>query len=93
MVLAGVCRQSYEHPPSPGHAAELPFVFHNLDEFEYTQEELHLADSVSQFWGNFVKYGNPNGESGEQGEGYCAEEECKVRDMAQQLAACYTRQN
>ena len=82
MILAYVDSHAYEHPSSLGHAAELPFVFHNLDG---SQEELHLADSVSQFWGNFVKYGNPNGQSGEQGEGYCAEEECKVRDMAQQL--------
>jgi len=74
--------KSYKHPPFPGHAAELPFVFHTLEDFVCTQEELQLADSASQFWGNFVKYGNPNGQSAEQGEGYCAEEECKVCDVA-----------
>jgi len=61
-----------------GHVAEIPFVFHTDEILEYTQEELYLADSISQYWGNFVKYGNPNRESAEQGKGYCVEEECKV---------------
>jgi len=64
-----------------GHVAEIPFVFHTDEILEYTQEELYLADSISQYWGNFVKYGNPNGQSAEQREGYCAEEECKVADI------------
>ena len=82
LLCSSYSGKSYEHPPFPGHAAELPFVFHTLEDYVCTQEELQLADSASMFWGNFVKYGNPNGQSAEQGEGYCAEEECKVCNVA-----------
>ena len=42
-----------------GHGAELPYVFHTLEDL-YTGHEKELADIVSRYWGNFVNTGNPN---------------------------------
>jgi len=52
--------------PFLGHAVELPFVFHTatLAGFNYTQDELTLANTMVQYWTNFAHYGNPNGPSG-----------------------------
>ncbi len=44
---------------STGHGAELAYVFHNLKPLT-TPEEKQLADTVSQYWGQFVKTGDPN---------------------------------
>ena len=42
-----------------GHAAELPYVFHTLEDM-YSGHDEELADTVSRYWGNFVNTGNPN---------------------------------
>lgn len=46
-----------------GHSAELPYVFGtvSLAGFKFTEDEEKLSDSMMQYWGNFIKYGNPNG--------------------------------
>jgi carboxylesterase type B len=41
------------------HAAELPYVFHTLEDM-YSGHDEELADTVSRYWGNFVNTGNPN---------------------------------
>ena len=41
------------------HAAELPYVFHNLSEGA-TAEERKLADEMHLRWVNFIKNGDPN---------------------------------
>ena len=46
--------------PHLGHGAELAYMFH-LSDVNFTPEEEELADYVSSAWGNFVKYGDPNG--------------------------------
>ncbi len=43
----------------PGHAAELPYVFLDLDALQSPAEKL-LAGIVSKYWGTFVKTGDPN---------------------------------
>ena len=42
-----------------GHGAELPYVFHTLED-EYSRQQREVADEVSRYWGNFVKYGDPS---------------------------------
>ena len=64
-----------------GHGAELPYVFHTceLTGCKYTPEERELADTVSEYWGNFVNTGNPNQPPGQQDiEGSCEAEGCTV---------------
>lgn len=45
------------------HTAEVPYVFHTLDQLDRPWEPLdrHLADQMSSYWVNFVTTGNPNG--------------------------------
>lgn len=46
------------------HAAEIPYVFDNLDAIDRTQHEAwdhELADIISGYWVSFAKNGNPNG--------------------------------
>ena len=50
-----------------GHSAELPFVFGtvslaNMSNITFSENEKILSNSMMQYWGNFVKYGNPNGD-------------------------------
>lgn len=48
------------------HAADLAYVFgiESLTEFEYTDEERQLSKRMIEYWTNFAKYSNPNGEDG-----------------------------
>jgi para-nitrobenzyl esterase len=62
-------------PPSPRakelqafHAGEIPYVFNVVPSkdpreagFAYTDVDSKLADTMSSYWVNFVKTGNPNG--------------------------------
>ena len=62
-------------PPSPRaaelgafHAGEIPYVFNVIPStdpreagFTYTDTDRTLADTMSNYWINFVKSGNPNG--------------------------------
>ncbi len=48
------------------HSGDLAFVFNNVGRFAaddnlWTQDDALLADSMSTYWTNFAKYGNPNG--------------------------------
>ena len=48
------------------HSAEIIYVFDNLDirttrEWPYTDYDRKLADTMSQYWVNFAKTGDPNG--------------------------------
>jgi para-nitrobenzyl esterase len=47
------------------HAAEIAYVFDNLDAIDRTEHEAwdhKLADIMSAYWVNFAKTGQPNGE-------------------------------
>ncbi|CAK7227540.1 hypothetical protein SBRCBS47491_006604 [Sporothrix bragantina] len=47
------------------HGAEVPFVFDNLDAQDghtWSAADRAVASSVSAYWANFIKTGNPNGE-------------------------------
>ena len=45
------------------HAAELVYMFDNLDAFPWASddEDRRLADLMAAYWVNFVKHGDPNG--------------------------------
>ena len=47
------------------HASELPLVFRKTEvpavNFSMTPEEIQLSDAMGQYWTNFAKTGNPNG--------------------------------
>ena len=47
-----------------GHASELPYLFNtvSLAGYTFSNNETVLSDSIMQYWGNFVKYSNPNGD-------------------------------
>ena len=51
-----------------GHGVELPFVFHTapLGGYNYTHDELILANTMVQYWTNFAHYGDPNGASSDE---------------------------
>jgi para-nitrobenzyl esterase len=53
------------------HAAEIPFVFHTLpDGFSFDPGEALLSLQMVEFWTNFARYGNPNGEYGTRWPSY-----------------------
>lgn len=51
------------------HASELPFVFHLMEVHDpnlnltLTAQEYALSQTIIQYWTNFAKFGNPNGNS------------------------------
>ena len=49
------------------HGAELPFVFHTAENmgYEFTEEEIFLSRVMVNYWTNFVKAANPNGNNPE----------------------------
>ena len=57
-------------PPSnkqtigPFHAAEIPFVFGSYEKtIGYSKEDIKLAELMQNYWVNFAKNGNPNGDN------------------------------
>lgn len=44
------------------HGSELPFVFRSISlrNYTFTKDEEKLADSITNYWGNFAYTGNPN---------------------------------
>ncbi len=65
MFASSVCLSA------PGHAVELPYVFHTatLGGFHYTPDELVLSDTLINYWTNFARYGNPNGKGDHDARG------------------------
>jgi para-nitrobenzyl esterase len=45
------------------HAAEIKYVFKNIDTTRYSQDDVNLAEMMASYWTNFAKYGDPNGEN------------------------------
>jgi len=62
----------FTHPqPGPAkdaymtfHSSELPYVFNNLNKSDrpWTAADREIAELMSNYWVNFIKTGNPNGE-------------------------------
>jgi para-nitrobenzyl esterase len=48
-------------PRGAGHAAEIPYVFDHLDKNQFGAEDQQLANAMINYWANFAKTGNPNG--------------------------------
>ena len=54
-----------EHPEFGAfHTGEMPYVFNNLKMLDrpWTEIDMNVAETMSSYWVNFVKTGNPNGE-------------------------------
>jgi len=45
------------------HSSELPFVFSTLSIYPHTDQEVTLGHMVTQYWTNFAKTQDPNGEN------------------------------
>ncbi len=46
------------------HAAEIPFIFGSYDKtIGYSKEDIKLAELMQDYWVNFAKNGNPNGDN------------------------------
>lgn len=60
---ANSCALRDPEPEGPIHAAELIYVFDNLQlcAVSWTQGDRRLEDLMSSYWVNFAKTGNPNG--------------------------------
>ena len=45
------------------HGSEIPYVFASLDQVNlpWTEEDRRIADTMSSYWANYIKSGNPNG--------------------------------
>jgi para-nitrobenzyl esterase len=43
------------------HAAEIKYVFKNIDEKRFSEDDLKLSEMMATYWTNFAKYGDPNG--------------------------------
>lgn len=44
------------------HAAEIKYVFRNLDENRFSPEDIKLSETMAKYWTNFAKTGDPNGD-------------------------------
>ncbi|HEY1758142.1 MAG TPA: carboxylesterase family protein [Bryobacteraceae bacterium] len=58
----------FTHDPTPGpnsrgatHGAEAPYVFQNPGRAMWTDLDKQLSDTISSYWVNFAKKGDPNG--------------------------------
>jgi para-nitrobenzyl esterase len=57
---------SREHPEFGAfHTSDLVYEFNNLNlvDHPWTEEDRRVADQASSYWANFVKTGNPNGDT------------------------------
>ena len=43
------------------HAAEIKYVFRNLNENRFSEEDFKLSEMMAKYWTNFAKNGDPNG--------------------------------
>jgi para-nitrobenzyl esterase len=43
------------------HAAEIKYVFKNLDESLFSPDDIKLSETMATYWTNFAKNGDPNG--------------------------------
>ena len=52
------------HSLRANHAGELPYAYGNLwrHDFVYEDSDRELSEIMTNYWANFVKTGNPNGE-------------------------------
>jgi para-nitrobenzyl esterase len=60
--------ENLENPAPVGapHAVEIPYCMGNLpliDEFEWTAEDYTVMKVMQNYFANFIKYGNPNGDN------------------------------
>ncbi|MBR1691991.1 MAG: carboxylesterase family protein [Lachnospiraceae bacterium] len=57
------------------HAGELPYAYGNLwrNRFLYDEADEQLSDRMTDYWVNFVKYGDPNGDGLPTWEEYAAD--------------------
>jgi para-nitrobenzyl esterase len=44
------------------HGVDVPFVFMNLDASSSTKSDLEMSELMGDYWTNFAKYANPNGQ-------------------------------
>lgn len=56
---------SPKHGYGSPHAQEVPYVFQNLDTDnpEVSKSDVSISKAMGNYWTNFAKYGNPNGEN------------------------------
>jgi para-nitrobenzyl esterase len=54
----------YNKGLAANHGGEMPYAYGNLDRHAwlYTEEDRALSETMQQYWVNFVKTGDPNGE-------------------------------
>ena len=56
--------RSQDHGLGAYHGAEIPYIFDTHDNWlPTTPWDIELTDSMTQYWVNFAKSGNPNGPS------------------------------
>ncbi|MBU1111743.1 MAG: carboxylesterase/lipase family protein [archaeon] len=48
------------------HGCEIPYVFGNLNQEEYSETDFELSEKMMNYWTNFAKTGNPNSEGLEE---------------------------
>lgn len=55
---------SQQHDLGSSHGQDIPYVFMTLDSTstQLTTADFELSETMSDYWTNFVKFGNPNGE-------------------------------
>lgn len=63
------------------HTGEVPYVFNNLKQLDrpWTAVDTMVAETMSSYWANFVKTGNPNGPGIPEWEAYHAGEKAVLR--------------
>jgi carboxylesterase 2 len=72
------------------HGAEIPYCFNNLyaqTDHEWTDVDYDVADQVSDYWVNFVKYGNPNGPTSNGQSGFPETDGTSIMHLAKVCGA------